>query len=110
MHELDCAWPAGAYATPTSSSGVKGDLTYVGGPALSSPASPHLEGGSVLAYTRGGYERGAIYFPEGQGFLLPLLPGTYRLVATSGDASCPSRTVTVESDRYEALRIRCDIK
>ncbi len=102
--------PGGSQATPTSSTGVKGDLTYVGGPALSSPASLQLEGGSVLAYTQDGSERGATEFPEGQGFVLPLAPGTYRLVAISGDASCPSRSVTVESDRYEAVRIRCDIR
>jgi hypothetical protein len=82
----------------------------VGGPAPQSPASPHLEPGGVIAGDEGGIEQGATNFREGLEFSLSLPPGTYRLVATSTNAQCLSRKVTVEPGRYEAVKIRCSIK
>jgi hypothetical protein len=104
-----CAGP-----TPTGggqpSSGVSGDLVYIGGPAASAATSPHLEPGSVTALTPDGVNRAGSTFSEGEGFTLYLDPGTYRLVSKSGDAKCPEATVTVVADRFETIRIRCSVK
>jgi hypothetical protein len=98
-------------ASTTLSSGVKGDLSYVGGPLVVSPTARHLEPGDVVAFAQDGTQAGAIHFPEGQGFSLSLPPGEYGLVATSGDARCPDRLrVTVSPNSYEAVHIRCDVK
>jgi len=47
---------------------------------------------------------------DARGFSIPVEPGTYRLTAKSGDASCRDQTVTVTADRYETVTIRCDIR
>jgi hypothetical protein len=101
----------------TSSSGISGDLIFVGGgqiiPTSSipwSPAPPHLYPGSVIAYAEDGTQRGSVSFPDGQGFSLSLAPGTYRLVPTSGDAFCRPRNVTVIGGWYETVRLTCDRK
>jgi hypothetical protein len=89
-------------------SGVRGDLTYVGG--LSRSTSHHREPGVVSAYTQDGQRVALSYFHEGQGYLLRLSPGIYRLVAKSGDAACPDSTVTVVTHRFETIDIRCSVK
>jgi hypothetical protein len=50
------------------------------------------------------------YFHEGQSYLLRLSPGTYRLVAKSGDAACPDSTVTIVARRFQTVDIRCSVK
>ena len=97
-------------APPSRSSGVLGDITYVGGPGPASPAALRLRPGSVTAFTPGGVQRAVAVFAEGHGFSIPLAPGTYRLVSKSGDARCPARTVTVLPGGYETVRIRCSVK
>jgi hypothetical protein len=92
------------------SSGVSGDLVYVGGPGASPASSPHFEPGEVTAFALDGTEAAGGHFPEGKGFSLPLEPGTYRLVSKSGDARCPAVTVTVVPDRYQTVRIHCSVK
>jgi hypothetical protein len=89
-------------------SGIKGQVTYVGGPAQQ--ASHHLESGTASAYTQDGRRVAISHWPEGQGYLLRLSPGTYRLVATSGDAMCPEITVTVIANQFETVPIRCSVK
>jgi hypothetical protein len=103
--------PSSTYnASTTLSSGVKGDLSYVGGPSVVSPAARHLEPGGVVAFADDGTQAGAIHFSEGQGLSLSLPPGEYRLVATSGDARCPDGIkVTVSPNRFETVHIRCDV-
>lgn len=90
-------------------SGIKGDLVYSGGPASSS-ASPVLEPGSVIAYAEDGTQKAGTTFAQGQGFSLSLPPGTYKLVATSGSAYCPSQNVTVASGGFQSVRITCSVK
>jgi hypothetical protein len=98
-------------ASTTLSSGVKGDLSYVGGPLVVSPAARHLEPGDVIAFAEDGTRVGEVHFPEGQGFSLSLPPGEYRLVATSGDAQCPDRTrVLVSPNSFETVHIHCDVR
>ena len=97
-------------ASTAPSSGVKGDLSYVGGPPLVSPIARHLEPGDVVAIAEDGTQAGEILFPEGQVFWLSLPPGEYQLVATSGDAQCPDSRVTVSPNSYETVHIRCDVK
>jgi hypothetical protein len=89
------------------SSGVRGDLRYVGGPAPGN--SKHLEPGRVVAYTTEGGEAAAAEFVEGSGFELVLAAGTYVLIPSSGDAMCPHTTVTVSEDRYETVHFRCSV-
>ncbi len=95
---------------PSSSSGVRGDISYVGGPVAVSQASPIWRPGSVTASTLDGVQRGRVAFPEGQGFTLPLPPGTYRSVSKSGDAQCPAQIITVIAGRYSTVNIRCSVK
>ncbi len=103
--------PSSTYNASTAlSSGVKGDLSYVGGPPLVSPIARHLEPGDVVAIAEDGTQAGEILFPEGQVFWLSLPPGEYQLVATSGDAQCPDSRVTVSPNGYETAHIRCDVK
>ena len=72
--------PSSTYSAPTTlSSGVKGDLSYVGGPPLVSPIARHLEPGDVVAIAEDGTQAGRILFPEGQGFWLSLRPGSISL-------------------------------
>ena len=111
---ISVASPACGGPSPTGgrqpSSGVSGDLVYIGGPAASAATSPHLEPGKVTAFTLDGAIRADSGFSEGKGFTLYLEPGTYRLVSKSGDARCPAVTVTVVADRFEIIRIRCAVR
>ena len=101
--------PSSTYSAPTTlSSGVKGDLSYVGGPPLVSPIARHLEPGDVVAIAEDGTQAGRILFPEGQGFWLSLPPGEYQLVATSGDAQCPDSWVTVSPKSYRTVHLLCE--
>jgi hypothetical protein len=95
--------------TKGPTSGVRGDLTYVGGPnpsALFGVPQP----GRVVAYGQDGVEADSADFRPGEGFTLSLAPGTYRLAATSGDADCRPKTITVVPDTYETVRVRCSVK
>ena len=96
-----------AVACSTPSSGIRGDLRYVGGPAPGN--SKHLEAGRVVAYDVDGGEAGSAAFAEGYGFELPLAPGTYVLIPTSGDAACPDQTITIAADRYETVHFKCGV-
>jgi hypothetical protein len=89
------------------SSGVRGDLRYVGGPPPGN--SKNLEPGRVVAYELEGGEADSVEFAEGQGFELQLAPGMYLLIASSGDASCPHKTITVTADAYETLHVKCSV-
>jgi hypothetical protein len=96
-------------APPSESSGVRGDLSYVGGPLVASPSSPRSEPGYVSAYA-GDRPAGTIHVASGQGFSLPLPPGRYTLVPRSGDAHCRERMITVVPNRYETVHLLCDVK
>jgi hypothetical protein len=91
----------------TPSSGIRGDLRYVGGPAPGN--SKHLEPGRVVVYDIGGGEAGSADFAEGYGFDLPLAPGTYVVIPSSGDAGCPHRTITIAADQYETVHFKCSV-
>jgi hypothetical protein len=92
------------------SSGVSGDLVYIGGAAASSTTSPTPRPTSVTAFTLDGAIAASAHFSEGKSFTLYIEPGTYRLVSKSGGARCPAVTVTVVADRFETIRIRCNVK
>jgi hypothetical protein len=92
------------------SSGVSGDLVYIGGPAASSTTSPTPSPTSVTAFTLDGAIAASAHFSEGKSFTLYIEPGTYRLVSKSGGARCPAMTVAVVADRFETIRIHCNIK
>jgi len=96
-----------AACTKTPTSGIRGDLTYVGGPAPGN--ADQLEPGRVVAYTSDGGEAGSADFVEGVGFQLALPPDTYVLVASSGDAICPHKSVTIVEDQYETVHFKCGV-
>ena len=96
-----------ASCTQTPTSGIRGDLTYVGGPAPGH--SNQLEPGRVVAYASGGGEAGSADFAEGVGFQLALPPDTYVLVASSGDAICPHKTITIVDEQYETVHFKCGV-
>jgi hypothetical protein len=89
---------------------VAGDLVYIGGPAASAATSPTPSPTRVTAFTLDGAIAASAHFSEGKSFTLFLEPGTYRLVSKSGGARCPAVTVTVVADRFESIRIRCNVK
>ena len=91
--------------SPTS--GVRGDLTYVGGPAPGH--SNQLEPGRVVAYTTDGGEAASADFAEGVGFELALPPDTYVLIASSGDAICPHKQITIVDEQYETVHFKCGV-
>jgi len=96
-----------AIACASQASGVTGELRYVGGPAPGN--SPHLEPGRVVAYAEDGREAGTVDFQEGEGFTLTLPPGTYTIVPSSGDAGCPTSTVTVVEGEFATVHIECSV-
>jgi hypothetical protein len=63
----------------------------------------------VVAYNVDGGEAGSAAFTQGHGFELPLAPGTYVIIPSSGDASCPHQTITITADRYETLHVKCGV-
>ena len=67
------------------------------------------EGGELVVYAQDGAEAGHASWQEGESFSLPLDPGTYRLVASSGDAHCSDQTVAVVADQFASVEIRCDV-
>jgi hypothetical protein len=97
-------------APSAPSSGVKGSVVYVGGPpdvTVPRSAGP----GEVRVYATDGALVGDAHLPDSlTGFFIPVEPGDYRLVVTSGDARCPDQSVTITADRYETVRVRCDVK
>ena len=78
----------------------------MGGPA---PGVYGEEGGELVVYAEDGAEAGHASWQEGESFSLPLDPGTYRLVASSGDAHCSDQTVAVVADQFASVEIRCDV-
>ncbi len=91
---------------PGPSSGVKGQLNYIGGPT----GGPYLlEAGTVNFVPIQGGHGSVARFPQGKGFSIPLPPGTYRLIGKSGDAVCRSRTVKVLPGRYTTVTIVCGV-
>ncbi len=103
---------ASASCTRDATSGVRGDLVYIGGPppVSASAASPHLEPGSVTVFDTGGKQVASASFEEGRGFSIVLPPGSYRLVPHSGDAQCVPRPVSVEPDAITTIRVSCDVR
>jgi hypothetical protein len=102
-----------ASCSHTPDSGVKGSLTYFGGPAvLDGPGTPgvyHRESGELVVYSEDGAEAGRVSFAEGDGFSVALDPGTHRLVASSGDAQYANQKVTVASHEFVSVEIKCSI-
>jgi hypothetical protein len=69
-----------------------------------------FESGRVVAYAvESGDESGSTDFGEGERLHLPLEPGTYRLIFTSGDAYCEPETVRVEEGLFFDASITCSI-
>jgi hypothetical protein len=96
-----------AIAENKKASGITGSLRYLGGPPPGHPRGN--EPGVLVAYSADGAEAGSASWQEGQGFFVALDAGTYRIVASSGDAHCPEQTVTVVSGQFVNLRINCDV-
>ncbi len=95
-----------AAAGRAKESGITGSLTYAGGPASGRHGN---EPGELTVYAADGSEAGNASWQEGQGFYVPLGAGTYRVVASSGDARCPEQTATVVSGQYLNLTIKCGV-
>jgi len=91
----------------TPKSGISGSLTYVGGPPPGT--SDHPEPGELVVYSQDGAEVAHASFAEGEGFSIPLTPGTYRVVPKSGDAGCSELTVDVMADQFVDLPIKCSV-
>jgi len=89
-------------------SGVRGWLTYEGGP-FPAAFDHYREPGSVVAYAQDGSEAATESFDHGEGFTLRLSPGTYRLQPSSGEAQCPELTVDVHRDEYSIVPIVCGV-
>ncbi len=89
-------------------SGIGGSLSYIGGPAPGT--SSQREPGELVVYSQDGMEVARTSFGEGEGFLIPLEPGTYRVAPTSGDADCPELTVDVVADQVGDVPITCGVK
>ena len=96
-----------AMTSCTPKSGITGSLTYVGGPAPGVSNRP--EPGEVVVYSQEGAEVARASFAEGEGFSIPLRPGTYRVVPDSGDAGCSELTVDVVEDQFVDLPITCSV-
>jgi len=94
------------FAKPAS--GVRGDLVYVGGPAPGVNRN-HLAPGEVVVWTQTVDRVASVSWGEGEGFQLPLDPGTYELVPWSGDARCESREVSVSAADYVSVHFRCSV-
>ena len=91
-----------------TSSGIGGSLSYEGGP--SPGTSNQREPGELVVYSQDGNEVARTSFVEGEGFAIPLSPGTYRVVPTSGDAACSELTVEVVADQFLDVPITCGVK
>jgi hypothetical protein len=93
--------------TAEASSGIGGSLTYYGGPA---PGVHGREPGEVVAYDEDGEEVARQSVQEGDGFGFTLRPGTYKLVGTSGDATCKDLRVTLAAGQFVDLEIACQVR
>ncbi len=94
------------FTKPTS--GVRGDLIYLGGMDPRGTRN-HPEPGEVVAWTRKGDRVASVSFGEGEGFHLALDPGTYELVPRSGDTRCQSMEVSVPAAGYVDIRFQCGV-
>ena len=92
---------------PRVDSGITGKLTYAGGPPGLN--SNHGEPGEVVVYLQDGEELARASFGEGDGFSIPLSPGTYRVLPTSGDADCQELTVNVAPGEFQPLSVVCSV-
>jgi hypothetical protein len=88
--------------------GISGSITYNGGPAPG--VSDAREPGEVVVYDEDGSEvaRQSVQARDGFGFTLD--PGTYRLVTTSGDASCKDIPLTLTDGQFVDMVVTCDVK
>jgi hypothetical protein len=88
--------------------GIAGSITYKGGPAPG--VGGGREPGEVVVYDEHGSEvaRQSVQARDGFGFTLD--PGTYRLVTTSGDASCKDTPFTLTDGQFVDMVFTCDVK
>jgi hypothetical protein len=91
----------------SQSSGIRGSLKYVGGPAPGRPRQPAP--GQVIVYSPTGDQVASAIFSEGEGFTFFLKPGIYRLSPSSGDARCSDLSVSVVQDQIAHVPITCDV-
>jgi hypothetical protein len=91
-----------------SHGGISGSITYTGGPPPGT--SDGREPGEVVVYSEDGSEvaRQTVQARDGFGFTLP--SGTYRLVTTSGDASCKDIPFTLADAQFVEIPVTCDVK
>jgi hypothetical protein len=87
--------------------GIGGSIIYNGGPP---PGVHDREPGEVVVYDEGGSEVARQSVQEGDGFGFTLYPGSYRLVTTSGDASCKDMPFTLTDGQFVDMVVTCDVK
>jgi hypothetical protein len=104
-HDTETWRPQTTGTDPTT--GIIGKLTYSGGPPPG--LSTHAEPGEVVVYPLGGGVVASVSVQEGDGFSIPLDPGTWRVSATSGDADCQDITVNVRANRLTDASIVCSV-
>jgi hypothetical protein len=86
--------------------GISGSITYHGGPP---PGVRGREPGEVVVYDENGSEVGRQTVQAGDGFGFTLDPGTYRLVTTSGDASCTNIRITLTDGQFVEMAVTCGV-
>jgi hypothetical protein len=89
------------------SAGISGSIFYNGGPAPG--VSDGREPGEVVVYDEDGSEVDRQTVQAGDGFGFTLDPGSYRLVTTSGDASCTNIRITLTDGQFVEMAVTCDI-
>jgi hypothetical protein len=90
------------------SAGISGSITYNGGPAPG--VSDRREPGEVVVYDENASEVARQSVEAGDGFGFTLDPGTYRLVTTSGVASCKDMPITLTDGQFVEMAVTCVIK
>jgi hypothetical protein len=90
------------------SAGISGSITYTSGPAPE--MGDGRQPGEVVVYDEDGSEvsRQSVQARDGFGFTLD--PGTYRLVTTSGDASCKDIPFMLTEGQFVDMVVTCDVK
>jgi len=87
--------------------GIGGSIFYRGGPPPGS--GDRRQPGEVVIYDENGSEVARQSVQEGDGFGFTLRAGSYRLVTTSGDASCKDIQFTLTEGQYVDTIVYCDI-
>jgi hypothetical protein len=90
------------------SAGIGGSITYNGGPLPG--AGDGREPGEVVVYDENGSEVARQTVEARDGFGFTLEPGTYRLVTTSGDASCKDTTIRLTDGQFVDMVVTCDVR